>query len=200
MTDPKPLSWHDVFGWFDFADIYDEAVATAPPGASLVELGSFFGRSVLYLAEKAREADKGLKVYSVDLWLRRFASEWMFDPNGKTNEALVLQKHETIFQAFAYHVEHSGLDEMVRILRVDTTEAASMFPDESCHFVFVDADHSHAKCLADIRAWYPKVRPGGIIAGHDYGENNGMGVWPAVVEFFGKPAEQRGNSWFWRKP
>jgi hypothetical protein len=56
---------------------------------------------------------------------------------------------------------------------------------KSLDFVFIDADHGYEGCLRDLRAWYPKVKPGGIFSGHDY-ENTSypkFGVTQAVKEF-----------------
>lgn len=43
--------------------------------------------------------------------------------------------------------------------------------------VFVDAGHAYEECKADIEAWLPHVKPGGIMAFHDYTSPN----WPGVV-------------------
>lgn len=34
--------------------------------------------------------------------------------------------------------------------------------------MYVDARHDRKGVLADLEAWWPKVRPGGILAGHDF--------------------------------
>lgn len=47
--------------------------------------------------------------------------------------------------------------------------AASKIRDHSLDLVFIDADHSYESVFADIVAWRPKVRVGGILCGHDYG-------------------------------
>jgi hypothetical protein len=47
-------------------------------------------------------------------------------------------------------------------------EAVNSFEDESLDFVFIDANHKYEYVKADLEAWYPKVRQGGIIAGDDY--------------------------------
>jgi len=46
--------------------------------------------------------------------------------------------------------------------------AATLFEDSSLDFVYIDANHKYDFVKADLNAWYPKVRTGGIIAGHDY--------------------------------
>lgn len=61
--------------------------------------------------------------------------------------------------------------------RMDSVKAAQTVEDGSIDFVFIDADHSYEGCKADIEAWAPKVRKGGMVAGHDYHREN----WPGVV-------------------
>lgn len=47
-------------------------------------------------------------------------------------------------------------------------EIAPTVPDGTMDFVYIDGDHSYEACLADIRAWLPKLRPGAFLGGHDY--------------------------------
>lgn len=54
------------------------------------------------------------------------------------------------------------------ILREASLKAAQRVPDGSLDFVYVDANHGEAFVRQDLEAWVPKVRPGGIISGHDY--------------------------------
>jgi len=63
-----------------------------------------------------------------------------------------------------------------------STDVAATFGDEVFSLVYIDADHSYDGCMKDLQAWYPKVVKGGIIAGHDY-LNNDYGVEVAVLEF-----------------
>jgi predicted O-methyltransferase YrrM len=57
-----------------------------------------------------------------------------------------------------------------------TNEAVKLFEDDSLDAVFIDADHSYEAVKLDIQNWMPKVRKGGILAGHDYTYS-----WPGVV-------------------
>jgi predicted O-methyltransferase YrrM len=72
----------------------------------------------------------------------------------------------------------------VRVLHMDTLAAAAHVPDGSLDFVFIDADHSYEAVAADIDAWRSKVKPGGILSGHDYGHRRFPGVAQAVDERF----------------
>lgn len=71
----------------------------------------------------------------------------------------------------------------VKIIREFSAKAAEFFDDETFDFVYIDADHSYEGCLEDIKAWYPKVKSGGVIGGHDYVEAvNSFGVKFGVIE------------------
>lgn len=77
------------------------------------------------------------------------------------------------------------------LLRLNSEEAAIHFADNSLDFVYIDADHSYESVKRDLQAWYPKVRKGGILGGHDYIPRNHtvgveFGVIQAVDEMFPK--------------
>lgn len=59
---------------------------------------------------------------------------------------------------------------------------ALMVPDLSLDIVYIDADHSYEGVKKDLESWFPKVKIGGVIAGHDY-INPAYGVLQAVNEF-----------------
>lgn len=59
-------------------------------------------------------------------------------------------------------------------IREFSVEAAKKFADGSLDFVYIDAAHDFVNVVNDLNAWTPKVRKGGIIAGHDY-VKRGMG-------------------------
>jgi hypothetical protein len=64
-----------------------------------------------------------------------------------------------------------------------SAEMVSRIPDDSLDFVYVDGDHSYNACLTDLMLFYPKVKTGGLIAGHDYGRDVN-GVQDAVDAFW----------------
>lgn len=74
----------------------------------------------------------------------------------------------------------------VTILKKTSQEALPLTPS-TFDLVFIDANHEYTHVKQDILAWLPKVRPGGILAGHDYEPEIPMfcGVKRAVDEIFG---------------
>jgi len=64
-----------------------------------------------------------------------------------------------------------------------SVDGSKLYEDNSLDLVFIDANHTYPHVKADIEHWYPKVKPGGILAGHDYGPDF-PGVEKACLEFF----------------
>ena len=86
----------------------------------------------------------------------------------------------------------------LRILRLNSLEAAKLFPDNYFDLVFIDADHRYDAVSADIKAWFPLVRIGGILSGHDY-KSTHPGVIKAVDEILGKDITIMRDSSVWMK-
>lgn len=71
--------------------------------------------------------------------------------------------------------------ERLKVLRGVTWQMSQHVPDGSCDIVYIDAGHSYEDVKRDLEAWIPKVKPGGVIAGHDF-INPAYGVKPAAEE------------------
>lgn len=99
----------------------------------------------------------------------------------------------------------------VQFLRRFSADAAAFIPDGSLDFVYIDAAHDVRSVINDLAIWKSKVRPGGIIAGHDYRKVKGSGPFhvPQAIQawtsaYHIKPYfVLRGDtapSWFWVQP
>lgn len=72
--------------------------------------------------------------------------------------------------------------------------------DESLDFVYIDGAHDYLSVIRDIENFLPKIKSGGIIAGHDWNFEYGQ-VSQAVMYMLGEPeALYPDTSWVWRKP
>lgn len=65
-----------------------------------------------------------------------------------------------------------SFEDKVHYHRMYSTEAATKFKDESIDFIYVDARHDYCGAKEDIEYYWPLLKPGGIMAGHDYNENS----------------------------
>lgn len=110
-------------------------------------------------------------------------------------------EHEQRFrQAMAVAEEHSS---RVTVLRMDSVEAASQFPDKSLSFVYLDGDHSYDGVRRDLAAWWPKVQSHGVIAGHDYYDKPPFQVRSALCSFVNGPCgitHEASPSWWCHVP
>jgi predicted O-methyltransferase YrrM len=126
---------------------------------------------------------------------------------GGYNSAHLLKYCPQIKQIFGVDLiegdpEHSHITHLspVKFLGGYSDEVAKLFEDESIDVVFIDGDHSESWVLRDLSAWVPKVKPGGLIAGHDYDSRNHPGVKLAADAFFEKhphPLTIEADKVFW---
>ena len=70
----------------------------------------------------------------------------------------------------------------VEFIRKYSMDAVKDFLDDSLDFVFIDGNHSFEYVTEDIAAWSKKVKPGGIIAGHDYWNSINLKKYWATIE------------------
>ena len=66
------------------------------------------------------------------------------------------------------HLNQAGVRPRATIIKEDSTEGAKQVADASLDFAFIDASKEPARYESDCRAWLPKVKAGGFLAGHDY--------------------------------
>ena len=111
---------------------------------------------------------------------------WSHDTSGKYKDtANVIQKKQDLIYKTALYNTRSFSNKT--ILRKTSLEASNEIENESLDFVYIDARHDYKSVKEDIDVWYPKVKKGGYVCGHDYlnGFINGseFGVIKAVNEF-----------------
>jgi Methyltransferase domain/6-hydroxymethylpterin diphosphokinase MptE-like len=156
-----------------------------------VEVG-VFAADLSTILLKAR-AD--LTLILVDSWTAEHAPQYA--ETGDFHAGLTQAQQDAYYALACRRLQFAG--PRAQIWRMDSRKAAAQVPDGSLDFVFIDADHSYEGCIADIDAWLPKVRAGGVLCGHDY-ENTQFprfGVKRAVDERF--PEIELGENFTWFK-
>ena len=92
---------------------------------------------------------------------------------------LMVLVDKSCFEEFAQRIEAEGWP--ANYIEALSTQAAGFYPDGHFDLVFIDAWHDYRDVRDDIDAWLPKVREGGILAGHDWNLPD-TGVREAVLE------------------
>ena len=176
-------------GWCDFEDFYARMVAWAPDGSHFVEVGAYLGRSACYMASCIKRSGKQIRFDAVDIWLPYDPEKtpWMFSWLGDKEASLarqIVDAHGGLKEAFLAFMDEAGVAEYVNAVHANSVTAASLYADRSLDFVYIDANHKYEAVLADLAAWVTKIRPGGVLGGHDYSPE-WPGVEKAVHEVFG---------------
>jgi predicted O-methyltransferase YrrM len=140
-----------------------------------VEVGVKRGSYSEYLLRRWR----GRRLVSVDPWLEAEAGEYVDRANVAQDE------HERFYAETRDRLRRFG--GRSEIWRLTSVEAAARVADASVDFVYIDARHDYESVQEDLAVWFPKVRAGGILAGHDYADGRlvqgDFGVKQAVDEF-----------------
>jgi len=168
--------------FFNYMPFY-RYVATIDRFTRFVEVGVYTGASCAFLARQLLDRGAKFELYAVDLWDQ---------VNAETDYER--QVGTPIWNEFIDRLRRDGLFEHVRVLKAESAKAAEQFADGSVDFAFIDANHEKPHVIADIKAWLPKIRVGGMLAGHDYGEP--CGVKEAVDELLGERISLNGTCWY----
>jgi hypothetical protein len=122
----------------------------------------------------------GQRLISVDPWHAADPDEYVDVSNVSQEE------HDRLYAETRERLEAFG--ERSIVWRTTSVEAAARLEPRSLDFVYIDARHDYRSVKEDLGHWYDKVRPGGVLAGHDYLDGTRpqgkYGVKSAVDEFF----------------
>jgi len=173
--------------WFSYPQLYSRFVRELPSESKIVEVGSWKGKSIAYLAVEIINSGKAMKVDAVDTW-GALDTEFYH----KTDTYVL---SNTLYQLFLNNI--SRVSHIITPVRMKSLEAASLYQNESLDAVFIDACHDYKCVKEDIAAWLPKVKKNGYLSGHDY--NSHPSVSAAVTELLGT-VENSENCWIYRKP
>lgn len=153
------------------------------------EIGVADGRNSLTLCE----AIPGLQLLAVDPWLR-----YQGNPRGGPQEQHDgnLEIARERLNAFSVTFLHGMSMDVVRDVPVDSLD-----------FAYIDGNHSFDWVMQDLIEWSKRVRPGGIVAGHDFYHFKWAGIVEAVVAYTGAHGitdwhlcDEREPSFWWVKP
>lgn len=180
--------YSNIQGWFTYPNLYSKMVARAPDNALFVEIGAWKGCSTSYLAVEIINAGKQINLDVIDTW------------KGSVEHNIITEEQqEALYREFLQNT--SPVKHLIRPIRTTSLQGSKLYEDNSLDFVFIDASHTYEDVIVDINSWFPKVKQGGYIGGHDYG-HPWIEVQDAVDTFFkniGKVFEVTEYSWLYHK-
>ncbi|TWT63169.1 class I SAM-dependent methyltransferase [Rubinisphaera italica] len=137
------------------------------------EVGTLFGKSLIVVGHSL---PRPATLVSVDL-------------NWGRQEAAGISAH-TAFRELS-----NGHGLQLHAIRSASVQAAETFPNEWFDVVYIDAAHDYESVRADIDAWLPKIRTGGMICGHDFNDALFPGLIKAVDETPLETTNPAGSIW-----
>lgn len=113
-----------------------------------VEVGVFEANYTIKLAES------GAHIYGVDPWVNY--RDYTYGLGGRTplRERRARKRVEGI--------------ENITLLKETSMEAVERFEEDSIDFVYIDGNHQFKYIAEDMYEWWKRLKPGGVMAGHDY--------------------------------
>lgn len=157
--------YKNVEGWFTWPNFYKAMVDRYKNGRFL-EVGCYLGQSVSYLGVEVFNSKKNIEIYCVD--------SFGWNVNGKPMQDIFLENIKPI-------------ENLIKPMKLDSISASKRFRNNSLEMVFLDAGEDYESVTEDIKAWWPKIKINGILAGHDYWSDPSnetiAGVNVAVNEF-----------------
>lgn len=136
---------------------------------SIAEIGVFRGKN----AEVLREQFPDAHLYLIDPWMP--TQEYLDSGSAVSEDIKVYEKaHQRVLRLFEN-------DPKATLIQRTSQKAASLLPNH-LDLVFIDANHAYESVKKDILTYRPKIRPVGILSGHNYGRKRLPGVKQAVQE------------------
>ncbi|MHA1298870.1 MAG: class I SAM-dependent methyltransferase [Candidatus Helarchaeota archaeon] len=166
----------DLQGWFhpEEGKWYCEQVRKLV-GGWIVEVGCWKGLSTSYLAPEL--VGKPQRLWCVDNWL---GSKDQYADFYQTLLKRQDEEGRPVHIQFRDNLHYLKIPH--KILQMDSKDASKYFKNKSCSLVFIDASHDYSSVKEDLTIWWPKVRVGGILSGHNYSTKH-PDLIKAVKEF-----------------
>jgi len=145
--------------------------AYGPGKGTVLEIGSYLGRSTCFLALGVKHTGRPAVVA-----LDHFAGSAEHQA-GASHESAILVEEGTTYNQFLRNLERAGMAPHVRPVRAASLKAAAGW-HEPLRLLFIDGDHAYEATRSDFAAWSPHLEESGLIAFHD------VEVWPGVTQFY----------------
>jgi len=158
-------------------ELIEQLGTTALQGA---EIGVFRGETSAQLLRRF----PGMRLLLVDAWTA-YSPDHPYRVSADASSKRSLAEQLAHYRAAEANTRFAAERRDFRGL--ESSAAAAAVADASLDFVFIDGDHTYEGVSSDLRAWWPKLRKGGLCCGHDFDHpRDRRGVWgvrQAVTEF-----------------
>lgn len=166
-------AWTQIPGWLDPTDAHLlYSLAHHGPGAgAIVEIGSAWGKSTVFLARGSKDA-KRERVYAIDPHTgdSRLLAGIAHRPAGLDAPEYRLSAESAEYSTlpgFQHTLRRFEVDDWV-IPVVATSVEATAVETGPVRLLYIDGLHTYAGVKQDIEYWVPRLQPGGVVVFDDY--------------------------------
>lgn len=166
----QPISIADLpDGWFSSSDIeiYRSLYEAVPEKGKTAEIGVWLGRSIISVSDII--VNKQIQTLAVDDF-----SQQDIPKEEALNPHLLREEIKATFLKYA-------LTSNINFIEKNSIDVSLTIEKESLDLVFIDGCHHYENVLDDITYWYPTVKIGGCLAGHDF---SFFSVKKAIAAYF----------------
>jgi hypothetical protein len=106
------------------------------------------------------------------VWLGKYymVDTWAWRPFDNSRDKNYMDSATNIYNLLLATNRTAFAKNRTILLKMYSQEAARRFDDGFFDWIFIDAKHTKTDVTADLNAWYPKLRQGGLLTGDDYGD------------------------------
>jgi len=169
----------DMQGWNSIHPVFGQLIDRTNP-KTIIEVGTWKGASALYMADLCHSKSLNSHIYCVDTWLGavEFCTTLADTPE---RDLLLRNGYPQIYYQFISNVIHKGHQQRITPVPNTSLNAAKIlaYHGVKAELIYIDGSHEYDDVKADIKAYLPLLKPGGIMFGDDYGW---QGVQQAVNE------------------
>lgn len=180
----------------NFYNMFPDLIELVKPSV-IVEVGSYLGDSATYMAELCKNSNIKTEILCLDTWLGSH-EHWDAENVSRING------YPTTYYQFMANVILEGHEDCITPVPLTSMSGAVLLAKKGvlADFIYIDAGHEYEEVIAEMRAFWPLLRSGGIFVGDDYHAGS-----PGVVRAFEEFCNELGVSgiiafpkWIIRKP
>ena len=187
---PNGFNYENLF--IEFVNRFDNA--------HFVEIGIATGTSAAFMGIEIYNSGKNIKFDAIDCFHKYHIKDTDIHPttlellsNERIDIVTTNEQEDGGFDSFKEFIK--PVNNIVNPIREYSVIQSIKYENESLDMVFIDGNHSYDEVIMDINYWLPKVKQNGILAGHDYTDENSA-VRDAVDSIFPKN-KIRIDGWCW---
>jgi Methyltransferase domain len=163
----------EMYGWNFDHPIFQRIFELLKP-SKIIEIGTLYGASAIHMAKLAKRMGLEAEILCIDTFLGS-PEYW----EERHMDRLKLRcGYPRFYEQFMINIVKSELHDVITPFPLPSTLAAQVLRglSISADLIYLDAAHSYQEVLADIRAFWPLVRQGGVMFGDDFEV-----IWPGVI-------------------